>query len=122
MSRIIYLFAAQEGFFDDTIQQFAFIRCDLVAVVEGGGGDGELLIGAPDDEVGVTANGDRSFLWREGYLSRRVRAEPSRHILQREPAVARFGPNNRQTELKRRDSSNTWKITRVYSYDHHAAK
>ena len=47
---IIYLFAAEKSFLHDTVQYFAFIRCDFVAMVEGVGGDGELLVRVPDDE------------------------------------------------------------------------
>jgi hypothetical protein len=59
------LSAAEKGFLDHTVQDFAIVRCDFVAMMEGGGVDGELLVRLPDHEVCVTACGDRSFLWRK---------------------------------------------------------
>ena len=42
VARIIYLFAAEKSLLHDAAQDFSIVRCDFVAVVEGGGGDGEL--------------------------------------------------------------------------------
>src|SRR5690349_2733665 len=90
---------AEEGLLDDTAQYFTGIRCDLVAVIQRGGGDGELGGGVPDDEVCVTADSNRSFSRLKPNLPRRIRTEPARQIKQREPTTARLRPHHRQPEL-----------------------
>ena len=58
---IIYLSAAKKSLLYDAAQRLSLVWRDLVAVVEGVGGDEELLIGVPDDEIGIGACGNRSF-------------------------------------------------------------
>jgi hypothetical protein len=58
---IIYFSAAKESFFYDTNEWLVVVRGDFVAVMEGGGGDGELGVGIPDDEIRVVAHRDRAF-------------------------------------------------------------
>src|SRR5215213_3531088 len=93
---IINLSAAKESFFYDTTQWFVIVRGDFMAVVEARGGDGELSVGVPDDEIGVVANRDRAFTRIEPDLFRGIRAEPSRHVQERESTPPRLGPDHRQ--------------------------
>jgi hypothetical protein len=59
---IIYLFAAKKSLLHYPTQWFVIVRGDFVAVVEGGGGDGELGVGVPDDEIGVVAGRDAALV------------------------------------------------------------
>jgi len=54
--------AAKIGLVDFAAQGVAIIRSEFVAVVEGGGIDGEELVGIENGEVGIFARGDGAFL------------------------------------------------------------
>ena len=59
---IIYLSPAKKSLLHHAAERLALVRCDFVAMVEGGGVDDELLVRVPDDNVGIVPNGDRAFL------------------------------------------------------------
>jgi hypothetical protein len=55
---VMNLSPAEERLLHDATQYFTGVWSDLVAVVEGGGGDGELLVRVPDYKVSVGSNDD----------------------------------------------------------------
>jgi len=61
IASIINLSPAKESFFYDTNEWLVIVGGDFVAVVEGGSRDGELVVGIPDNEIGVVPNRDRAF-------------------------------------------------------------
>ena len=83
----------------------AVVGRDRVAVVQGGGVDGELLVGREDGEVGVAADGDRAP-WRSARRSAAGRCgHPAHDVGQGEAAARRLGPHRRQAELQRGDAA-----------------
>src|SRR5215216_3324852 len=68
-------------------------------------GDGESLLRVPDHQISVVPNSDRSLSRLQRDLPRRISTEPLRKLQYSEPAAARFGPNDWQPELKRRNAA-----------------
>ena len=74
MASIIYLSTAKKSLLNDAAERLSLVWRDFVAVVEGVGGDEELVIGVPDDQISIGAGGDKTFSRLERDLSRRIRA------------------------------------------------
>src|SRR5687767_2845917 len=74
-------------------------------MLKGRGVDGELGVRIPDDDVCVMACGDHALARLEIHLPRRILTKPLREIMKRVPTPLRFGPNDRQAELERRDAA-----------------
>src|SRR5215510_1089867 len=100
VANIVNLLSANESLLHDTVQRITIIRSDFVTMLESCGVNGELIVGVPDYDISVIANGDRSLARLERNLLRWIRAEPTRHIQKRKPAASRLRPNHRQSQLQ----------------------
>src|SRR5262245_53919414 len=98
---IIYLSPAKKSFLHHSTQRLAVVRCDFVAMVEGGGVDDELLVRVPDHDVGIVPNSKRTLSRLQRNLCGWICTQPSRHVDERETTTTRLSPNHRQAQLQR---------------------
>ena len=77
---IIYFSAAKKSLLHYASQRLSLVWRDLVAMVQGFGGDGKELIGLPDDEICIGTCNDGSFSWLQRDLPRRISTKPFRHV------------------------------------------
>src|SRR5579872_1931253 len=92
--------SAKKSGLDNALKLPACIWCDFVAMVELRGFDLECFCGIPDHEIGVAADGNRSFSVFDSGKTRGIAAEPVGHMSDRIVARACFRPYGRKANLQ----------------------